>query len=113
MFMDLQWFTERVIIIHPGTELIITQDPGHGDSTLPILRISDGDLAGGTARAGLVLGSASVMDMAMDMVMVTAMQVAVGGALLSIIRHVGVDGMEAQDLMDFMEVISTCTIMYM
>ena len=49
------------------------------------------------------------MDMVTDMAMAT-MDVA-GGVLLIIIRHVGVDGMEAQDLMDSMEIISMFIIM--
>ena len=102
---------EPAFIILHGTVLITIQDPGHGDSTSHILHILGGDLAGDIVRAG------SVSDLVMDMDMVltgTDMAVAdmAGGDPLSTIPHVGVVGMVVQDLMDSMEIISMCIIMY-
>jgi hypothetical protein len=91
-------------------ELIIIQDPGHGDSTLPIHLISDGDSDGAIARVGSVL--VLVMDTDMD-IMDMATRVVDGGDLLFIILPVGADGMEDQGLTDSMETISMCTAIFM
>src|SRR5450432_208234 len=97
--------------MHPGMEHIIIPDPGHGASILPILLISDGDSDGATAKAG----SASDLDMVMDMVDTTdtATGVADGGVPLFIIPHAGVDIMAVQGLTDSTETISMSIITFM
>jgi hypothetical protein len=100
---------ELVSITPPGMVLIIIQGPGHGDLISATRLISDGDLAGGTARAGL----ASDLDMASAMDMDTVTGVVVGGVPLFIIRHAGADGMGVQDLMASTVIISTCIIISM
>ena len=49
MFMDLLLFTEPDTITIPGMELIIIQDPGHGDSISATILSSDGVLDGDIA----------------------------------------------------------------
>jgi hypothetical protein len=95
-------YTVPVSIMHPGLEHIIIRDPGHGDSTLRILHISAGGLDGDMERVGLASDSDSDMVTGMDM----AITDVAGGVRHIIIQPAGVAGMEPQDLMDSMEIIS-------
>ena len=95
--------------MNPGMVLIIIQDPGPGDSTLVTRRILDGVSVGDIARAGSVMVTVLVM-VTVDMDMGT--EVVVGGVLRFIIRLFGVVGMEVQDLMASMEIISMYEIIF-
>jgi hypothetical protein len=110
MYTGQLLFTEPGIIINPGMEHIIIQDPGHGDLTSDTHLILDGVSVGDTVRAGLV----SDLGLDMDIHMADGdMAVADGGDLHFIILPAGVDGMVVQDPMGFMVIIFMFTITYM
>ena len=112
--MDLPWFTEQVTIINHGMVHTIIQGHGHGDSTLLILLISDGDLDGAIARVGSVsdLDMVTVMDTEPDIMDMVTADVA-GGDLPFIILRVGEDIMAGQGLMVSTEIISMYIIISM